>query len=226
MIRAVLGTRHGVSAITCLMVALGAWSDSCAGDIDEAEQLFAGHCAVCHGADRGGYIGPALNRDETMLTEVLVHAKITTGGVGTLMPQHPTWRGTLSRKQIDQLASLVAQQPKRQVSWGLEEIRLDLLESDDQHYIDLAGRVHDRGEESVADLLVDLQLASIDRHIQEIKDIDAALMRVAAGNYGMCIDCESSIAVDRLKAYPTAMRCQPCQVVYERLHAGRSGPSL
>jgi len=107
-----------------------------------------------------------------------------------------------------------------------EEIRLELLESDDQHYIDLAGRVHDRGEESVADLLVDLQLASIDRHIQEIRDIEAALMHIAAGNYGMCIDCESSIAVDRLKAYPTAMRCQPCQVVYERLHAGRSGPSL
>ena len=63
-----------------------------------------------------------------------------------------------------------------------EEIRLELLESDDQHYIDLAGRVHDRGEESVADLLVDLQLASIDRHIQEIRDIEAALMHIAAGN--------------------------------------------
>jgi RNA polymerase-binding protein DksA len=107
-----------------------------------------------------------------------------------------------------------------------EEIRLDLLKSDDQHYIELAGRVHDRGDESVADLLVDLQLASIDRHVQEIRDIDAALMRIAAGNYGMCIDCESSIAVDRLEAWPTAKRCQPCQVEYERLHVGGSGPSL
>lgn len=107
-----------------------------------------------------------------------------------------------------------------------EEIRLELLESDDQHYIDLAGRVHDRGEASVADLLVDLQLASVDRHFQEIRDIDGALMRIAAGNYGVCIDCESSIAVDRLKAYPTAKRCQPCQAEYESLHAGGSGPSL
>ena len=107
-----------------------------------------------------------------------------------------------------------------------EEIRLDLLKAGDQHYIDLAGRVHDRGDESVADLLVDLQLASIDRHVQEIRDIDAALMRIAAGNYGMCIDCESSIAVDRLEAWPTAKRCQPCQVEYERLHVGGSGPSL
>ena len=126
MMRTVLGVRHSVSAITCLIVALGVWSDSCAGDIDEAEQLFADHCAVCHGADRGGYIGPALNRDETMLTEFEIYAKITTGGVGTLMPQHPTWRGTLSRKEIDQLVSLVAQQPKRQVSWRLDDIRHSL----------------------------------------------------------------------------------------------------
>ncbi len=107
-----------------------------------------------------------------------------------------------------------------------EEIRLELVKSDDQTHIDLAGRVHDRGDESVANLLVDLQLASIDRHVQEIRDIDAALMRVAAGNYGVCNDCEDSIAVDRLEVYPTAKRCQPCQVVYERLHAGGSGPSL
>ena len=107
-----------------------------------------------------------------------------------------------------------------------EEIRLELLKSDDQHYIDLAGRVHDRAEASVADLLVDLQLASVDRHIQEIRDIDGALMRIAAGSYGVCIDCESAIDVDRLQAYSTAKRCQPCQVEYERLHAGGNGPSL
>ena len=107
-----------------------------------------------------------------------------------------------------------------------EEIRLELLESDDQHYIDLAGQVYDRGEASVADLLVDLQFASLDRHVQEIRDIDAALIRIAAGNYGVCIDCEASITVDRLKAYPTAKRCQPCQAGYEKLHAGGETPSL
>ena len=107
-----------------------------------------------------------------------------------------------------------------------EEIRLELLESDDQHYIDLAGQVHDRGDASVADLLVDLQLASLDRHTEEIRDIDAALMRIAAGNYGVCINCEVSIETDRLKAYPTAKRCQPCQAGYENLHVGGETPSL
>ncbi|MEA2079650.1 MAG: cytochrome D1 domain-containing protein, partial [Pseudomonadota bacterium] len=101
-------------------------SSARAGDIDEAEQLFTDHCAVCHGADRGGYIGPALNSEETRLTEFLIRAKIITGGVGTLMPKHPKWGGTLSRKEIEQLASLISKQPKRQVSWGLEDIRRSL----------------------------------------------------------------------------------------------------
>jgi DnaK suppressor protein len=107
-----------------------------------------------------------------------------------------------------------------------EEIRLELLESDDQSYIELAGRVHDLGEASVADLLVDLQLANVDRHIQEIRDIDQALLRIATGSYGMCADCNSPIAINRLEAYPTAQRCQPCQTEFERLHAGPGRASL
>ena len=104
-----------------------------------------------------------------------------------------------------------------------EEIRIELLKSDDQHFIDLAGRVHDTGEASVADLLVDLQLASIDRHIQEIRDVDSALMRIAAGIYENCVHCKRTIAIERLMAYPTAKRCQPCQANFEHCYtvAGR-----
>ena len=107
-----------------------------------------------------------------------------------------------------------------------EEIRLELLQSDDQTYIKLAGRVHDIGDASVADLLVDLQLADIDRHIKEIRNIDAALMRIAAGKYGACSHCDATIAVDRLEAYPTAKRCHRCQVDHEHNYAGSGGSTL
>ncbi|MGB7451035.1 MAG: TraR/DksA C4-type zinc finger protein [Lysobacterales bacterium] len=107
-----------------------------------------------------------------------------------------------------------------------EEVRLELLKTDEQTYIDLAGLVHDTAEASVADLLVDLQLADVDRHINEIRDIDAALLRIAAGNYGVCIDCERSVAIERLQAYPTAKRCHRCQVNHEHCYAGNSGPSM
>jgi RNA polymerase-binding transcription factor DksA len=107
-----------------------------------------------------------------------------------------------------------------------EEIRQQLLASDDQHFIDLAGQVHDLEEESVADLLVDLDLAIIDLHLNEIRDIDAALLRLRTGSYGLCTDCGGEVAPERLRAYPTAKRCQPCQRRYEHNHAGNATPSL
>jgi len=107
-----------------------------------------------------------------------------------------------------------------------EEIRIELLRTDDQSYIELAGKVHDIGEASVADLLVDLQLSDIDRHIQEIRDIDAALLRIASGDFGLCDDCRSAIAVERLQAYPTAKRCHRCQVNHEHCYAGDTPSSM
>ena len=107
-----------------------------------------------------------------------------------------------------------------------EEIRQELLASDDQRFIDLAGEVHDLEEASVADLLADLDLAILDLHIAEIRDIDSALMRIAAGGYGICMDCGDEVAVERLRVNPTAKRCQPCQSRYESSHAGAGTPSL
>jgi len=107
-----------------------------------------------------------------------------------------------------------------------EEIRQELLRSDDQHFIDIAGQVHDLEDESVADLLVDLNLAMIDMHVEEIRDIDASLMSIAHGSYGVCTDCGIDIAVERLRATLTAKRCTPCQLTYERTHAGPEGHTL
>ncbi len=107
-----------------------------------------------------------------------------------------------------------------------EEIRQELLRSDDQHFIDLAGQVHDLEEESVADLLVDLNLAILDLHIEEIREIDAALIRIAQGSYGVCSDCSVEITAERLNAYLTARRCTPCQSSYEHNHLGPEGHTL
>ncbi len=107
-----------------------------------------------------------------------------------------------------------------------QETRQILLRSDDEHYIDLAGKVHDLEEESVANLLVDLDLAEIDWHVQEIRDIEAALMRIQSGTYGVCADCVGPIDVARLQVYPTAKRCHRCQERYEKSHVQVGHPSL
>lgn len=97
-----------------------------------------------------------------------------------------------------------------------EEIRAGLEASDNENYRKLAGEVHDIGEEALADLLVDVRLAEIDRDIFEINDIKAALARMRSGRYGICTDCGAQIPQARLLAYPTAKRCEPCQRQYER----------
>ncbi|MCW8831461.1 MAG: nitrite reductase [Gammaproteobacteria bacterium] len=114
---------------TLLAMSSAAWAN----DFEEAERLYADNCAVCHGVDRGGYIGPALNSDETKLTEAQIGAKIIEGGAVTLMPQHPTWPGKFSTKKINLLVSLIAKRPKQAVSWQLSDIRnsLEVLVADE-----------------------------------------------------------------------------------------------
>lgn len=106
------------------------------------------------------------------------------------------------------------------------EISEELSSSDEEQYIDLAGRVHDIADESLADLLVDLDLASIDRHVQEIRAIDTALLRIADGSYGECSDCGESIATERLEVVPTAERCTACQERHDHTYMHEGRPTL
>lgn len=108
----------------------------------------------------------------------------------------------------------------------LEEVRQDLLTSDDDRAALLADRVRDVGDESLADLIVDLDLADTDRDLEELRDVEAALARIGLGIYGMCVDCGGPIPVERLTAFPTAKRCQPCQRMHEKTFAQKSKATL
>jgi len=108
----------------------------------------------------------------------------------------------------------------------LEEIRTELERSGEQHYIDLADRVADSGEASVADLLVDLEAAMTDRDMRELRDIDAAQQRMRDGSYGECRDCGGEIDFERLRANPTAVRCIVCQTRHEKSFAHGRTPTL
>ena len=107
-----------------------------------------------------------------------------------------------------------------------EQVRQALLQSDQQSHAELAGEVHDSEEVALADLLVDVALAGIDRHIVEIRAIDAALLQIAQGSYGVCTDCGEAIDLQRLRAAPTVQRCVPCQTRYENRDRTRHNTSL
>ena len=44
----------------------------------------------------------------------------------------------------------------------------------------------------------------------EIEEIDAALMRLAEGRYGFCLDCGRRISIARLRALPATRHCVRC----------------
>lgn len=56
---------------------------------------------------------------------------------------------------------------------------------------------------------------------QEVTALRAALRRLEAGTYGLCVTCDEPIAAARLEAMPHTMQCITCAEQTER--ADRSG---
>ncbi len=101
-----------------------------------------------------------------------------------------------------------------------------LRQSGDKRYIDLAGEVHDRGDESVADELIAVENALTERHVRELREIKAAQQRLAAGKIEQCADCGDEIGIARLLANPVALRCIECQERFDRTHAHENTPQM
>jgi RNA polymerase-binding protein DksA len=126
-----------------------------------------------------------------------------------------TQRSKLARKLDEQYASL------------LEEVRDALEKSENQQYVELIDRAPaDSGDQATGDALADLNLAIIDRHVREIRDIEATRARIADGSFGNCTDCGGDIGYERLLAYPTAKRCFACQRQHEKTYAHEANPKL
>ena len=118
--------------------------------------------------------------------------------------------------------SQVAQLDRKLERRALElrsEIRRQIVETDQLHYGDIAGTVHDSGDEAVADELTDINAAFVDRRVTELREVQAARKRLVDGSFGTCADCGAAIEWARLNAYPAAMRCRPCAELREKVGA-------
>jgi len=128
----------------------------------------------------------------------------------------------LTQEERTELDSIIRREHKRLMS----ELREEMEQSREQTFGAVAGGVTDRADESVADLLSDLDRAEISRDVNEIRELEAAIGRLADGAYGRCADCGADIPVARLRAQPAARRCVACQENYEKTHAHPSEPKL
>jgi len=131
-------------------------------------------------------------------------------------------RQTLSPRQLEELRATL----KARARQLREEIRQTLIKSDEEQYAMIADQVRDLEDDSFADLMVDVNLAEIDRDLQELRLIDAAFLRLSDGTYGRCDGCGSPIDFDRLRAAPFASRCFDCQSAFERNHVQNIGHTL
>jgi RNA polymerase-binding transcription factor DksA len=128
----------------------------------------------------------------------------------------------LSRAQLEQLDAKL----RVRLQELREDIRRELLQSDQEHFREVAGMVTDAGDESVANLIAELDAAAIERDVQELRELEAACRRLQAGAYGACVDCEEGIPWQRLMAEPGALRCLACAEKHESTHAHRAAPKL
>jgi DnaK suppressor protein len=71
----------------------------------------------------------------------------------------------------------------------------------------------DTGTETV-DREIDYTLEESDGRL--LAAIDAALARIEAGTYGICVNCGSQVAPERLEAMPWATLCIDCKRKEER----------
>lgn len=118
----------------------------------------------------------------------------------------------LNEQQKTRLAKVLAQ---RETDLR-EDIQRELKLHDD--YMELASEVPDPGDQSFANLSVDLGNAAVTRDLNELRAVELARKRLSSGVFGECISCGYSIPFERLMAMPSAERCAPCQENFERTH--------
>ena len=62
----------------------------------------------------------------------------------------------------------------------------------------------------------ELAIRNLDREALLLRNVRAALRRIADGSYGVCLHCDEEIKPKRLQAVPWAMYCIKCQEAADR----------
>jgi DnaK suppressor protein len=92
---------------------------------------------------------------------------------------------------------------------------------------ELSGALRNREDiaiEKTPDALDEVQLAgerelairNLDRDSNMLRQVRAALLRIADGSFGVCLHCEEDISPKRLNAVPQTPYCIKCQEAADR----------
>jgi RNA polymerase-binding protein DksA len=122
--------------------------------------------------------------------------------------------------------------PDRLDTAALEQFRRLLLEMKRDAAAAVEARLHGHGEhrhdeaglplhkeetddDAAAETQRQADVTHLARSATALHEIESALARIEAGEYGLCTDCEEPIDLRRLQAHPAALRCARCQQFFE-----------
>jgi RNA polymerase-binding protein DksA len=107
----------------------------------------------------------------------------------------------------------------------LEEERRRVLDAIEYLHKENPGTIEDETEDETTDNhIAETATVTLDREIDYtleensehvLSEIDAALARIEAGTYGVCINCGKPITEERLAAIPWATYCIDCKRLVE-----------
>jgi DnaK suppressor protein len=85
---------------------------------------------------------------------------------------------------------------------------------------DAASDALDKSEDDNAQIQTgrDIAFAINEHETEELLAIDASLLRIKEGVYGLCVDCGTHIPAARMDAAPHTLRCVACQTTFEQAH--------
>ncbi|MCX6545806.1 MAG: TraR/DksA C4-type zinc finger protein [Acidobacteria bacterium] len=83
-----------------------------------------------------------------------------------------------------------------------------------------AGDGLDETEHAEADIQEHIEVALIQMKGETLQRLREALVRLEAGEYGYCTECDGEISEKRLQALPFAVRCKACEELHEQ-HTAR-----
>lgn len=89
---------------------------------------------------------------------------------------------------------------KAELDKRLHQIEHDL---DEPASHDIVDRATEREDDEVMEAMGNAGLG-------EIEAINAALSRIDAGTFGLCVACDEDISPERLSIMPTAVKCRNC----------------
>lgn len=129
----------------------------------------------------------------------------------------PVERPGLNLALIETRLSALSDELRREIETERQDVR-EMAESQDDEIIS------QHSADVGSDLFMEERALSTQRALErELRNVEAALQRIADGSYGDCVDCRQPIAVERLEARPQAIRCIECERRFESAAGSRGG---